>query len=146
MSLMIARSPSPDRRMVSAYSRCIPVSSVSSSSPVMPITPFIGVRISWLMVARNSDFARFAASAAISFCLRALISRTIVSSPSGRPALSRSGVVATDTSTSCPALVFAEASNDVAPSWTAEASRPFPPGLSQRSSSLSGRPIVSADL
>ena len=30
----------------------------------MPITPFIGVRISWLMVARNSDFARVASSAA----------------------------------------------------------------------------------
>ena len=29
----------------------------------MPITPFIGVRISWLMFARNSDFARVAASA-----------------------------------------------------------------------------------
>ena len=33
------------------------VSSVSSSRPVMPITPFIGVRISWLMFARNSLFA-----------------------------------------------------------------------------------------
>ena len=29
----------------------------------MPITPFIGVRISWLMLARNSLFAEFAASA-----------------------------------------------------------------------------------
>ena len=29
-----------------------------------PRTPFIGVRISWLMVARNCDFARLAASAA----------------------------------------------------------------------------------
>ena len=26
---------------------------MSSSSVVMPITPFIGVRISWLMLARN---------------------------------------------------------------------------------------------
>ena len=32
--------------------------SCSSSSSVMPITPFIGVRISWLMVARKSDLAR----------------------------------------------------------------------------------------
>ena len=31
----------------------------------MPITPFIGVRISWLMFARNSLLARLAASAAI---------------------------------------------------------------------------------
>ena len=30
--------------------------SVSSSSPVMPMTPFIGVRISWLMVARRFAF------------------------------------------------------------------------------------------
>ena len=30
----------------------------------MPSTPFIGVRISWLMFARKSPFARFAASAA----------------------------------------------------------------------------------
>ena len=29
----------------------------------MPMTPFIGVRISWLMLARNSLFAAFAASA-----------------------------------------------------------------------------------
>ena len=29
----------------------------------MPMTPFIGVRISWLMVARNSDFATEAPSA-----------------------------------------------------------------------------------
>ena len=34
----------------------------------MPITPFIGVRISWLIVARNSLFARLAASAASRAC------------------------------------------------------------------------------
>ncbi len=31
----------------------------------MPRTPFIGVRISWLMFARNSLFARLAASAGL---------------------------------------------------------------------------------
>ena len=36
---------------------------VRSSSSVMPITPFSGVRISWLMLARNSDLARDASSA-----------------------------------------------------------------------------------
>ena len=41
----------------------------------MPMTAFIGVRISWLMFARNSVFARLAASAA---------SRAAVSSPSTR--------------------------------------------------------------
>ena len=30
----------------------------------MPMTPFIGVRISWLMFARNSDLSREASSAA----------------------------------------------------------------------------------
>ena len=29
----------------------------------MPMTPFMGVRISWLVVARKRDFARFEASA-----------------------------------------------------------------------------------
>ena len=30
----------------------------------MPVTPIIGVRISWLIAARNDDFARLASSAA----------------------------------------------------------------------------------
>ena len=30
----------------------------------MPITPFSGVRISWLMLARNSDLSREASTAA----------------------------------------------------------------------------------
>jgi len=34
-----------------------------SSISIMPSTPFIGVRISWLIVARNVDFASLAASA-----------------------------------------------------------------------------------
>ena len=35
-----------------------------AAGSVMPITPFIGVRISWLMLARNSLLARLADSAA----------------------------------------------------------------------------------
>ncbi|OPZ73762.1 MAG: hypothetical protein BWY82_01013 [Verrucomicrobia bacterium ADurb.Bin474] len=42
-------------------------------SSANPMTPFSGVRISWLMLARNSDFARFAASAT-SFAMRRLAS------------------------------------------------------------------------
>ena len=42
----------------------------------MPITPFIGVRISWLIVARNSLLAWFAASAAARACLVSLNRRT----------------------------------------------------------------------
>ena len=37
----------------------------------MPMTPFIGVRISWLMLARNSLLARLAASAARRACCMA---------------------------------------------------------------------------
>ena len=64
MSLMITRSASPERWTVSASCRCWPVRRVASRSSDIPITPFIGVRISWLMFARNCDFDRFASSAA----------------------------------------------------------------------------------
>ena len=50
----------------------------------MPMTPFIGVRISWLMLARNSDLSRTDSSAtsralpsAAATCSRALMSRSI---------------------------------------------------------------------
>ena len=65
MSLMMPSRPSPLDRMVSTYSRCCGVSLVSSSRLVMPITPFMGVRISWLMLARKVLLARPAASAAV---------------------------------------------------------------------------------
>ena len=61
---MMARSASPERFTVSAYSCCSGVSGVSRSSAVMPMMPFIGVRISWLIAARKSLFARLAISAA----------------------------------------------------------------------------------
>ena len=50
----------------------------------MPRTPFIGVRISWLMFARNSDLSRADSSAAsrarassASMRLRSVMSRTM---------------------------------------------------------------------
>src|SRR5581483_8797806 len=46
------------------YSFCSRVNSVSSASSVMPMMPFMGVRISWLMLARNSLLARLAVWAA----------------------------------------------------------------------------------
>ena len=64
MSLMIVSSASPLSRMVLAKSRCSSFSGVSSSSPLMPMTAFIGVRISWLIVARKALLASLAASAA----------------------------------------------------------------------------------
>ena len=63
---MTVSSDSPDALTMSRYSRCSALRSVSSASSVMPMTPFIGVRISWLILARNSLFARLAASAALS--------------------------------------------------------------------------------
>ena len=40
------------------------------TSSVMPMTAFSGVRISWLILARNELFARLAASAASFACCK----------------------------------------------------------------------------
>ena len=64
MSLMICSSDSRRRlhhRQVLALLRL--ERRVSSSSAVRPMMPFIGVRISWLMLARNSLLMRLAFSA-----------------------------------------------------------------------------------
>ncbi len=61
---MSPRSDSAASLSVSTYSRWSALSGVSWRSSVMPITAFIGVRISWLMFARKSLLARLAASAA----------------------------------------------------------------------------------
>ena len=73
MSLIKASRISPLLRMVSAYERCSSDRSVISSSCVMPSTPFIGVRISWLTTARNSPLARSASSITPSACSRARV-------------------------------------------------------------------------
>ncbi len=54
ISLRIASSEPALARIVSAQSRCEASSGMSSIKSVMPMMPFIGVRISWLMFARNS--------------------------------------------------------------------------------------------
>ena len=64
MSSMISSSMLPDVRMASANSRCRGDMLVVSSRSFMPSTPLSGVRISWLMLARNSDLMRAASSAA----------------------------------------------------------------------------------
>ena len=71
MSLMTASNDSPDLRMISANSLCSVVRLESSRTPVIPMTPFIGVRISWLMLARNSDLYRDAWRASSRACVRA---------------------------------------------------------------------------
>ena len=64
MSLMIPRSASAADLTVVRYCRWSPVRKVSRARSVMPRMAFMGVRISWLTRARNSSFARLAASAA----------------------------------------------------------------------------------
>ena len=63
MSLIRLSRQSAETLTASAYLRCSVVSAVRSSRAFMPMTPFIGVRISWLILARNSLLASFAASA-----------------------------------------------------------------------------------
>ena len=66
MSLITPSSESPDDFSIPRYSRCSGANSVFSTRSVMPSIPFKGVRISWLMLARNSPLTRLASSA---FCL-----------------------------------------------------------------------------
>ena len=65
-SLITPSSASPDSEAVATYERWAESSSVSERISSIPITPLSGVRISWLMLARNSDFAREAAIASAS--------------------------------------------------------------------------------
>jgi hypothetical protein len=71
----------PESRTVSANSRCSSSNGVFNRSSVMPRMPFMGVLISWLMLARNSLLARLALSASslvtlnsLSYCLRPVMS------------------------------------------------------------------------
>ena len=68
MSLMTDSRESADSCTIVRCSRWVGVRSVSSTSSVMPMTAFIGVRISWLMFARKLLLARLAASAASLAC------------------------------------------------------------------------------
>ena len=64
MSLRIASSDSADRwTMVEILALLRPSAACPGRSSVMPMMPFIGVRISWLMLARNSLLARLASIA-----------------------------------------------------------------------------------
>ncbi len=91
MSLMISRSARPDTSMTSAYSRCSGVRPVSRRRRVIPITPFMGVRISWLMFATNSDLRREASSAACRARTRTSMLCTASTTPATEPSASRHG-------------------------------------------------------
>ncbi len=84
MSLSTVRSDSPLLRSVLAKSYCSPSRPLSSSTSAMPITPFSGVRISWLMFARNSPFARSAERASASARRSSDVCRSMTSSCSSR--------------------------------------------------------------
>ncbi len=66
---MMPSSACPDPTRLWTSCVCRSLSGVVASKFAVPTTPFIGVRISWLIVAKNCDLARLAASA----CWRALI-------------------------------------------------------------------------
>ena len=67
---MMVRRFSALRWMTRPISACPALSGVSIRIPDMPMMPFIGVRSSWLMLARNSDFSREASSAWSRTCSR----------------------------------------------------------------------------
>ena len=62
MSLITRIRLSAEMRMT-AQEVLLSSSRVKARRSAMPMTPFIGLRISWLMVARNMDLARLASSA-----------------------------------------------------------------------------------
>ena len=88
MSLRMPSSASAERLDHASGTRAARADSgVSSASSVMPMMPFIGVRISWLMFARNSLFAWFASSATrVAAASSAVRSRTFRSSIVGQRA------------------------------------------------------------
>jgi hypothetical protein len=61
---MMRNSACAESRIVATSGSWSSPSPCRSNTSIMPSTPFIGVRISWLIVARNVDLASFAASAA----------------------------------------------------------------------------------
>ena len=92
MSLIRLSSVSAEVRATRAYRRCCASNGVDDMRSSIPTTPFSGVRISWLMFARNSLLARLAASAASfcrcnsSDCLRCVMSSIEPSTDSNSPA------------------------------------------------------------
>ena len=99
IALMTLSSASPARLSVCAKTRWSGSSSVSSRSSVQPITPLIGVRISWLMLARKSDLSREASVAwsrastiAASASASAVTSASVPTQPEGRPPSSSTGL------------------------------------------------------
>mmetsp|Transcript_34729 Transcript_34729/g.55865 ORF Transcript_34729/g.55865 Transcript_34729/m.55865 type:complete len:380 (+) Transcript_34729:1059-2198(+) len=101
-----------------AYSRCSSFSGVSSNKSLTPMTPFRGVHISCDIVARNSDFASFAARALMRLTSISIVFFVSVTSwptptiPVMLPSASRRGVAFISTSARRPCLVRSGNSKD----------------------------------
>ena len=85
---MMLRRCSAELLMIRAYVRCTWSREVSISIDVSPITAFIGVRNSWLIIARNVAWVREAVSAesrasaiALSLRLRCVMSVKVRTRP-----------------------------------------------------------------
>ncbi len=104
---MIARSASPLCRTISTNSRWRGVRLESRRIPVIPMIAFIGVRISWLIVARKALLARLAASAA---------ERASASSRSRRSA--SASFSASASRSSCSASTVASRRRRISSIWT----------------------------
>ena len=74
MSLRMLSNVEAALARVLSFSRWSCCRGVDISTCTMPTMPFIGVRISWLIEARNSDLMRFADSAASRAFSRSLLS------------------------------------------------------------------------
>ncbi len=99
----------PERRTISTCSRCCGLSSPRSSSWVMPMMPFSGVRISWLITATKRLLLLLVSSAASSARRRCSASRACSkrsrSSSSARASMRRdSSTVSSQNIVSPPAL------------------------------------------
>ena len=69
ISLIMVSNASPEFLILFRYSRTLGASSSRKTISVMPTIAFMGVRISWDMLDKNSDFAALAISARSFSCL-----------------------------------------------------------------------------
>ncbi len=96
MSFIIASSFRAAMSILVRYVRCLLSGLARSARWAIPVIAFTGVRISWLILARNSDLDWFATSASIlalleasSACLISVMSRLLSITSRGRPFPSR---------------------------------------------------------
>ncbi len=87
--LITDSNASPPWRIIDTYCCCWMFKAVLLNSPAIPITAFIGVRNSWLIAAKNSLLALFAASATLaaaslaSFCFLLVTSSMVMTNWTG---------------------------------------------------------------